>query len=392
MGGSRPVIRVLVVDDHEMFAEILVRILAEDREIEMVGAVTTAAEGVAAVRALQPEIVLMDFGLPDMDGATAIRLMKAECPTAKVITVTGSDQPGAFYSAIEAGTSAWVRKTAAVRDVLLAIHRVHNGELVTNNELSALPPLEQLTVHYQPILELATERVAGFEALVRWQHPDRGLVLPGEFLPGAEETGFIREIGSHVGEVACRQFVTWTENLDETAGLWVSLNVSASGVRRGSLTDDVAKIIESTSINPASLVLEVTESVLIDDAASALTQLKRLKGLGIKLSLDDFGTGYSSLAYLREFPFDHVKLDMGFTAALPHSTRGMKLAESIHQMTSALGMQGIAEGVEREEQARALRDIGWEYGQGFLYSRAVDGTTAEALYRRSRSERLSWAR
>jgi Amt family ammonium transporter len=378
-------IRVLIVDDHEMFAEILVRLLAEDPEIDVIGAVTTAGEGIDRARQERPDIVLMDFGLSDMDGAKGIRLIREACPGVKVITVTGSDHPGAYYQAIEAGTSAWVRKTAAVQDLSAAIHSVYRGESVSNDELSALPPLEQLAVHYQPIIEMGSDTVAGFEALVRWQHPDRGLILPGEFLPRAEETGFINELGRHVTGEACRQIARWQQRPVAGRELWVSVNVSASGVKRGDLADDVARAIESSGVHPQNLILEITENVLMEDAPSALVQLERLKALGVRLALDDFGTGYSSLSYLSQFPFDHVKLDIAFTAELPHSVRGMQLAVAIHQLASALGMLGIAEGVERAEQAGALRDIGWEYGQGFLYSKAVDSNAAEMLCRQPQS-------
>jgi EAL domain-containing protein (putative c-di-GMP-specific phosphodiesterase class I) len=161
----------------------------------------------------------------------------------------------------------------------------------------------------------------------------------------------------------------------------VSVNLSASGLTRAGLSDDVVHALAISGICPRDLVLEVTETVLMEDAESALIQLKRLKGLGVRLAFDDFGTGYSSLSYLRQFPFDHVKIDQSFTAELPQSATAMRMAEAIHELASALGMQGIAEGVERPEQARALRELGWEYAQGFLYSRGVAAATAaEVLY------------
>ncbi len=359
-----------------MVAESLVRLLAEDPEIEVIGAVATASAGLERAFTEQPDVVLMDFVLPDMDGAAATRLLKERCPAIKVITLTGADRPGAYFAAMEAGTSAWVRKTKSVQELRLAVHRVYRGESVANDELSTLPTLDQLAVHYQPILELATGDIVGFEALVRWQHPERGLIPPADFLPRAEETGFINALGRHVGEIACHQLASWRQRLGAGRNLWVSVNVSAAEVSHASLTDAVAKVIDTSGITPRDLILEITESVLMQDAESASVQLKRLKGLGVRLALDDFGTGYSSLSYLRQFPFDVVKIDTSFTSELPHSPRAMLLAEAVHRLTEALGMLGIAEGVERPEQARALTDIGWECAQGFLYSRPVEAVTA----------------
>jgi Amt family ammonium transporter len=258
---------------------------------------------------------------------------------------------------------------------------VYRGETVPNDELADLPTPGQLAIHYQPIVELASEQVVGFEALVRWQHPERGLILPRDFLPRAEKTGFINELGRHVGNRACLQLVRWQQELEPDHGLWVSVNVSPSGVKRPGLIDDIAMAIEVSGISPHDLVLEVTETVLLENADAALVQLERLKSLGVRLALDDFGTGYSSLSYLQKFPFDHVKLDISFTSALPQSTRAMRLVAAIHQVAAALDMHGIAEGVERPEQARALRDLGWEYAQGYLYSRPVEASAASRLIR-----------
>jgi EAL domain-containing protein (putative c-di-GMP-specific phosphodiesterase class I) len=375
------VIRVVVIDDHEMFAEVLVRLLGDDPEIEVIGAVHTAGEGIELTRASSPDIVLADFGLPDMEGADAVRLLLQASSGVKVITLTGSEHGGAYFAAMEAGTSAWVRKTRAIQELSAAIHAVHRGEWVEDDELSQLPTTEELVVHYQPIIALATEQIVGFEALVRWQHPERGLVPPLEFLPRAEATGFINEIALHVGRTACQQLGIW-QGVAGHEDLWMSVNVSASSMKRSDLVERIATSIRLGGIEPANLVLEVTESILMDDVAGALVQIGRLKALGVQLSLDDFGTGYSSLAYLRQFPFDHLKLDTSFTSELPGSVRGMHLAEGIHRLGSALGILGIAEGIERPEQAAALREIGWELGQGFLYSRAVPASSATELLHR----------
>jgi len=381
--AAATVIRVLVVDDHEMFSDTLVRLLADDPGIQVVGAAMTALEGVARARAEHPDIVLCDFDLPDMDGAAATRLLRDACPGVKVITLTGANLGGAYFAAMDAGAAGWIRKTRAFQDLRKAVHDVHRGELVGSEELAGLPTLDQLVVHYQPIVGLARDDVVGMEALVRWQHPETGLISPAEFLPRAEATGFMHQLTKNVARQACRQLFEWRRHLSADRGLWVSVNVSASSIKRASLVADIAEAIETSGVSPKDLVLEITESVLMDDGEATLLQLNRLKGLGVRLALDDFGTGYSSLSYLRRFPFDHVKIDTSFTAELPESARGMRLAESIHQLAAALGMDGIAEGVEREEQARALREIGWEFAQGYLYSRPVDESRATEFLRRS---------
>ena len=159
----------------------------------------------------------------------------------------------------------------------------------------------------------------------------------------------------------------------------MSVNLSANDLSDPDLFDSISGIITGAGIDPADLVVEVTESVLLDDTQQTMDFLTRLKGLGVGLALDDFGTAFSSLSYVRRFPFDHLKIDVSFTAQLPHSTRSMLLVEAIHHLAMSIGMIEVAEGIEREEQADALRGIGWQYGQGYLFSRPIPGADCEAL-------------
>jgi EAL domain-containing protein (putative c-di-GMP-specific phosphodiesterase class I) len=231
-------------------------------------------------------------------------------------------------------------------------------------------------VYYQPIVELATDDLVGFEALARWRHLGGSLVPPAGLLPHAEQMGFIDGLVRHVGGAACLQLAKWQRRVVVGCGLWVGVKVSASGFKHPMLADDVAEVVDASGIKASDLVLEITETILMEHVEYALVQLKRLKRLGVRLALHNFGTGFSSLSCLREFPFDIVKLDTSFASELPKSIRARQLAGAIHKLVSALGMQGVAEGVDRPEQARILRDIGWEFAQGFLYSRPVEPTTA----------------
>jgi EAL domain-containing protein (putative c-di-GMP-specific phosphodiesterase class I) len=374
-------IRVIVIDDHELLAESLVRLLGDDPALSVVGKAMTARDGIDLALSERPDVVIMDYKLPDMDGAAATTRLKAELPGVKVIMLTGSERPGAYTAGMEAGCSAWVRKTRAVHDLLDAVHRVALGERVGTDEYEELPPLGELVVHYQPILELVSRRVVGFEALVRWQHPTQGLLLPGRFLPLAEETGYITDIGRHVAGQAMHDLALWKQDDPPEPGLWVSVNMSAVGLSSRDIPHQVGLVLTENGLDPASLVVEITETALLEDTPEITENLRALKDLGVHLALDDFGTAFSSLSYLRRFPFDHVKIDNSFTAELPHTARAVLLIESILHLADSMGATGVAEGIEQPEQAECLIETGWPLGQGWLYSRAVPFEQASEMVR-----------
>jgi EAL domain-containing protein (putative c-di-GMP-specific phosphodiesterase class I) len=234
-------------------------------------------------------------------------------------------------------------------------------------------------LHYQPIVGLASERIVGFEALVRWQHPERGLLHPVAFLPLAQETGFVVEIDRWVWEHAARQVREWQQRFPSTPGLFMSVNMSVTDLSDPGLFQSISGIISDAGIEPADLLLEVTESVLLDDTEQTVNFLGQLKNLGVGLALDDFGTAFSSLSYVRRFPFDHLKLDISFTSELPHSIRAMLLVGEICHLSTSMKMQSIAEGIERQDQADALRDLGCEFGQGHLFSRPLSASECEVF-------------
>ncbi|MDX2096324.1 MAG: EAL domain-containing protein [Leptolyngbyaceae cyanobacterium bins.59] len=238
---------------------------------------------------------------------------------------------------------------------------------------------EELRVYYQPIVELRTGLISGFEALVRWKHPERGLVSPVEFIPVAEETGLIIPIGSWILREACRQLRIWQERFPSEYPLTMSVNLSGRQFSQDDLIQDVAQILAATGLYPASLKLEITESVVMEDARSAIALLGHLKQLGVSLQIDDFGTGYSSLSYLHRFPTDTLKIDQSFVARLGTTDDSSEIIRAIVTLAHNLGMTVTAEGIETLEQMSQLRSFQCEHGQGFLFSRAVDSRTAEQI-------------
>lgn len=374
-------IRVAIVDDHALLTESLVRLIGEDPAVLVVGTAGSASAGIDLAVRERADVVLMDYSLPDMDGASATRLLRDASPEVAVIMITGSERQGAYSAAMEAGCAAWVRKTRALQDLLDAIHRVAAGDRVPTTEYEELPDLRELVVHYQPVLQLTDRRVVGFEALVRWQHPREGLLPPSRFLPLAEETGHIVDIGWHVTRQALRDLRAWQREAPSEPPLWVAVNLSAVGIAVPHLAQQVGEVVAAAGTDPADLVFELTETALLDDTPLIAENMRALKAVGVRLALDDFGTAFSSLSYLRRFPFDHVKIDTSFTAELPDTTRAVLLVESIQQLANSLGATGVAEGIERPEQAECLVKMGWGLGQGFLYSRAVPFAQASALAR-----------
>jgi EAL domain-containing protein (putative c-di-GMP-specific phosphodiesterase class I) len=376
---EEPVIRVVVIDDHEMLLQSIVRLLEDDPRIAVVGTALTARHGVELTQQQRPDVVVIDYTLPDMDAPDAILELRKVYPEVKVVTFSGSGHSGALYASMRAGSSAWVRKTRAIQELRDAVLNVAAGRPVANTEMESLPRLNQLVLHYQPTVALASGLIVGFEALVRWQHPERGLLHPVEFMAFAEETGFIAEIDRWAWEQATRQLRDWQQRYPSTPRLWVSVNLSVSDLSDPDLFESISEIVRRAGIDPVDLIVEITESVLLDDTEQTMNLFSQLKALGVGLALDDFGTAFSSLSYVRRFPFDHLKLDISFTSELPHSLRSMLLVEEICHLATSMKMTSIAEGIERQEQADALRSVGCEYGQGYLFSRPLAVEDCEAI-------------
>jgi diguanylate cyclase (GGDEF)-like protein/PAS domain S-box-containing protein len=242
---------------------------------------------------------------------------------------------------------------------------------------------DEYVLHYQPIISLEAERLTGFEALVRWRHPRRGLLRPGQFLSLAEETGLVIQIDRWVLREACRRTREWQERFRTDTPLCVSVNLSARDFSSPNLVEHVRDVLEESGLDAQCLKLEITESVLMSDADSVTSTLRRLKGLGVELQLDDFGTGYSSLSYLHRFPVDALKIDRSFVAPIGPNGANSEIARAIVTMAHSLKMSVVAEGVETEAQAAELRALDCEYGQGYLFAGALDEAGVESLLSRA---------
>jgi diguanylate cyclase (GGDEF)-like protein/PAS domain S-box-containing protein len=248
---------------------------------------------------------------------------------------------------------------------------------------------EQYKICYQPIISLKTDQLVGLEALVRWQHPERGLVYPDEFIPVAEETGLIIPLDRWVLREACQQMRQLHERFPRQPALTISVNLSAKQFSHSDLVQHLERILEETGMQACSLKLEITENVLLINSEAVNSMLAQLRALGIELHLDDFGTGYSSLSYLHRFPINALKIDRSFVKRIGARGENTEIARAIVTLAHSLGMEAIAEGVETKQQLAALKAMGCEYGQGNLISRPIDIKMVETLLMSSAGQRLN---
>jgi len=239
----------------------------------------------------------------------------------------------------------------------------------------------EFVLFYQPEVELATHRIVGLEALIRWRHPERGLIPPMDFIPAAEECGLILPIGDWGMAEVCSQIKQWTHEDASRSALRVCVNLSARQFSRDGLADHVEALLSRHGIASRQLGLEMTESSLMSDARTAFEVLGDLRRLGVSLLMDDFGTGYSSLNHLHSFPFDVLKIDRSFVNRMTEGEQALQIVKTIIELARALGMDVVAEGVETIEQHNLLRDLGCRYGQGFLFSRPISVEAITELLR-----------
>jgi diguanylate cyclase (GGDEF)-like protein/PAS domain S-box-containing protein len=247
---------------------------------------------------------------------------------------------------------------------------VHRGDFVMN---------------YQPIVSLGKGRIVGFEALVRWNHPERGIVKPANFIAIAEETGLIVPIGWWVLRESCRQTRMWQEEFPHEPPLWISVNMSGKLFMKSTMVDELMAILNETGLEPRSLRLEVTENVVMDHADLAIRNLMELRALGIQLSIDDFGTGYSSLSYLQRFHYDSLKIDRSFVSQLGSPGDSRAIVETILNLANSLGIGVVAEGIETADQVDHLRKMQCPHGQGYWFARPLTAPAAEELMESSPS-------
>jgi diguanylate cyclase (GGDEF)-like protein/PAS domain S-box-containing protein len=251
----------------------------------------------------------------------------------------------------------------------------HAGRTL-ERDLSGALERREFVVVYQPIVSLTSQRILGFEALVRWHHPIRGLISPVEFIPLAEHSGFIVALGTWVLREACTRLKVWQESSPD---LWMSVNLSGIQLKYPALVHEIGEILSELAVNPGSVALELTEAVAMDDPATVKTRLMQLRAMGLRVSMDDFGTGYSSLACLRELPVDTLKIDRSFIRGMELDHEKTAIARTLTAMAQELRLTVIAEGVENESQLRLLRTLGCDSAQGFLFAKPLDIEAASIL-------------
>jgi len=235
----------------------------------------------------------------------------------------------------------------------------------------------EFTLRYQPIYDLARAEIAGMEALVRWEHPLRGLLMPLDFIPLAEDTGVVLPLGRHVLNEACRKAAVMQQACPRDPPLWISVNVSARQLQSPHFIDEVRSVIEETQIAPGSLILELTETVMMHDVDTSIMRMDALRALGVRLAIDDFGTGYSSLNYIRQFPFDVMKIDRSFLA--DPNPQVIELTAAIVDLARIFKLQAVAEGIETVGQLAHLQGMNCEFGQGFHFAKPLSGEEIMAM-------------
>lgn len=251
--------------------------------------------------------------------------------------------------------------------------------LKLENDLKHALERNELLLYYQPIVSLKTEKIIGFEALVRWSHPELGLVSPMDFIPIAEETGLIIPIGKWILQEACRQVSHWHRKYKGTESLIINVNMSAMQLKQWDIVEQITEVLRETAISPKNLNIEITESALITDVKSSQIVLEQIRNLGVSIQIDDFGTGYSSLSYLQQFPFNVIKVDRSFVQQLDSNDKNHGVVKSIILMAHELNMQVTGEGIETVSQLIRLKDLGCEHGQGYYFSKPLDKVNAEKL-------------
>jgi diguanylate cyclase (GGDEF)-like protein len=282
------------------------------------------------------------------------------------------DADAAMYRAKEAGGGRLMLFDEVTRE--RALKRLH-----TERAMRAAIEREEFRVFFQPEVSIESGAIVGLEALVRWEHPERGLLAPDEFIALAEETGLIIPIGTWVLREACRRTQSWQAERVSDETLVLRVNVSARQLGQNDLPKVVADALDETGMDPAHLCLEVTESVLVEDPESSIKTLAALRRLGVKIAVDDFGTGYSSLEYLRRFPVDCVKIDRSFVRGIPHSSEDVAIVNAVIELGHALSLSVTAEGVETADQLGNLQLAGCDTAQGFLFSRPEHPDVVERL-------------
>lgn len=384
---------IIIVDDDPLVAEMLATAAG------IVGFNTHTyvhALDFLAHEIKKEDIVLLDLNMPGFDGIEVIRALSAKQISVALVLISGQDR-GVLHSAEQLarahaldviGTLSKPIQIPSLQRLLLrqfASFRFHHAPegvkerlLPQPHEVEKAIREEQLLVHYQPQLDMKTSSLIGVEALVRWQHPERGLIFPDMFVPVAEKNGLMEQLTGSVLRSALRDRQTW---LVENLSPHISINISADNITSLGLPEQLMDLLQDYQCDPSKITLEITESTLMGELVTSLDILTRLRMKGFGLSIDDFGTGYSSLSHLHRVPFTELKIDRGFVMDMVNDDEGRAIAKTCIMLGHELNMKVVAEGIESEEIWDMLVEYGCDYGQGYYIAKPM---AADAL--------LEWSR
>lgn len=402
---NTPNASILIVDDTQNDLALLSLLL--QRQGYRVIKALTGPDALAKAQACPPDLILLAVYIPEIDGYSVCNQLKDNPKTCEipVLFISEIDDPLDKIEAFSVGGLDYINKPFQVLEVLarvethlrlrsLQIQLQKQAKILENQnrdlhrQILALRRIDQsmhpalraaiqnheLQLCYQPIIELETSRIKGFEALLRWQHPDFGEVSPLDFIPLAETMGLIEVLGDWVVTQSCAHLSSWLEQISNAAHLSVNINISARQLTNSGLANQIQRMTHEYHISPSNINLEITESTMMTDPDYTSTVLKELKNLGVHLCVDDFGTGYSSLKRLNDFPIDTLKIDQSFVIQ-----EEWTVVNAIVMLADALGIGVIAEGIETPEQLNTLKSLSCKHGQGYYFTEPLDAIGASKL-------------
>jgi len=394
--------KILVIEDEEIIRENILKLLKAEG-FDVTGA-ENGVQGLNAAVSNLPDVIICDVMMPELDGYGVLMALRSNPVTATLpfVFLTGKAERSEMRQGMELGADDYLTKPFTKAELVGAIaSRLKKQEAVAEQyntlrsqscaliqdasdklvqiktSLCDALQREEFQVYYQPQVNIQTGKIMSAEALIRWLHPEKGLISPAQFIPSAEATGFIVQLGEWVLQTACRQMQVW-QNAG-FSGLRVAVNLSARQFHQPDLSSRVAQILAEIGLEPSSLELELTESLMVEDAPSAIATLRQLKSLGVSISIDDFGTGYSSLSYLAQYPFDTLKIDRCFISNINQGCTNAAIVKAIIQMAHSLCLEVIAEGVETEAEKDFLGRYKCDTMQGYLFSPPLPAGDFEQL-------------
>jgi EAL domain-containing protein (putative c-di-GMP-specific phosphodiesterase class I)/DNA-binding NarL/FixJ family response regulator len=394
--------KILVIEDEQVIRENILKLLKAEG-FDVTGA-ANGLQGLSSAMSNVPDVILCDVMMPKLDGYGVLAALRSNPVSATVpfVFLTGKADRAQMRQGMELGADDYLTKPFTKAELVGAVVsrlkkqqavaeqynsvRAGNSKFIKNagNELEWLKTnlwgaleREEFQVYYQPQVNLKTGQITGAEALVRWENPEKGQISPAEFIPVAEETGFIVPLGEWVLQTACRQIKAWHNA--GLSGLRVAVNLSPRQFYQPNLSSRVAHILAQIGFPPSCLELELTESMMVHDAKSTCATLKSLKDLGVFISIDDFGTGYSSLSYLTQYPFDTLKIDRCFVSKIEEGCRNAPIVKAIIAMAHSLSLEVIAEGVETEAEKDFISGCECDTMQGYWFSPPLPPADFEKL-------------